>query len=185
MDELLAAADIVVSKPGGLTTSEVLARGAAMVILNPIPGQESRNSDYLLERGAAVNARNRNGETALMLFAKKGDAATVKAIIARCREHRVLRVGCAEQAPGLCARKKWRRQDARPPRRTPATSRRTTRACVRPRQNEAALRPPRKYALRPVRGALTRQVAGGNSSPSAWGTLIRGASISRTSNRRS
>jgi processive 1,2-diacylglycerol beta-glucosyltransferase len=54
IDELMAAADVVVSKPGGLTTSEVLARGAAMLIVNPIPGQESRNSDYLLENGAAV-----------------------------------------------------------------------------------------------------------------------------------
>jgi processive 1,2-diacylglycerol beta-glucosyltransferase len=42
IDELMAAADLVVSKPGGLTTSETLARGAAMVIVNPIPGQESR-----------------------------------------------------------------------------------------------------------------------------------------------
>jgi processive 1,2-diacylglycerol beta-glucosyltransferase len=54
IDELMAAADIVVSKPGGLTTSEVLARGTVMAIVNPIPGQESRNSDYLLENGAAI-----------------------------------------------------------------------------------------------------------------------------------
>jgi processive 1,2-diacylglycerol beta-glucosyltransferase len=54
MDELMAAADVVVSKPGGLTTSEILARGTAMAIVNPIPGQESRNSDYLLENGAAI-----------------------------------------------------------------------------------------------------------------------------------
>ena len=53
MDELLAAADLVVTKPGGLTSSEALARGVAMVVVNPIPGQESRNSDYLLENGAA------------------------------------------------------------------------------------------------------------------------------------
>lgn len=52
--ELMAVADLVISKPGGLTTSEVLACGAAMAILNPIPGQESRNSDFLLEGGAAV-----------------------------------------------------------------------------------------------------------------------------------
>jgi processive 1,2-diacylglycerol beta-glucosyltransferase len=58
MDELMAAADLVVSKPGGLTTSETLARGAAMVIVNPIPGQESRNSDYLLEHGAAIKINN-------------------------------------------------------------------------------------------------------------------------------
>jgi processive 1,2-diacylglycerol beta-glucosyltransferase len=48
----------VVSKPGGLTTSEVLARGAAMAIVNPIPGQESRNADFLLENGAAIKINN-------------------------------------------------------------------------------------------------------------------------------
>jgi processive 1,2-diacylglycerol beta-glucosyltransferase len=58
MDELMAVADLVVSKPGGLTTSETLARGAAMVIVNPIPGQESRNSDFLLENGAAIKVNN-------------------------------------------------------------------------------------------------------------------------------
>jgi processive 1,2-diacylglycerol beta-glucosyltransferase len=55
---LMAVADIVVSKPGGLTTSEVLASGAAMAVVNPIPGQESRNSDFLLENGAAVKINN-------------------------------------------------------------------------------------------------------------------------------
>jgi processive 1,2-diacylglycerol beta-glucosyltransferase len=58
IDELMAVADVVVSKPGGLTTSEVLARGAAMAIVNPIPGQESRNSDFLLENGAAIKINN-------------------------------------------------------------------------------------------------------------------------------
>jgi processive 1,2-diacylglycerol beta-glucosyltransferase len=56
--ELMALADIVMSKPGGLTTSEVLATGTAMAIVNPIPGQESRNSDYLLEQGAAIKINN-------------------------------------------------------------------------------------------------------------------------------
>lgn len=58
IDELMAVADLVVSKPGGLTTSETLARGAAMVIVNPIPGQETRNSDFLLEQGAAIKINN-------------------------------------------------------------------------------------------------------------------------------
>jgi processive 1,2-diacylglycerol beta-glucosyltransferase len=58
IDEFMAVADLVISKPGGLTTSETLARGAAMVIVNPIPGQESRNSDYLLENGAAIKVNN-------------------------------------------------------------------------------------------------------------------------------
>lgn len=58
IDELMEVADVVLSKPGGLTTSEVLARGAAMAIVNPIPGQESRNSDFLLENGAAIKINN-------------------------------------------------------------------------------------------------------------------------------
>jgi processive 1,2-diacylglycerol beta-glucosyltransferase len=49
---------MVVSKPGGLTTSEALARGVAMVVVNPISGQESRNSDFLLENGAAIKINN-------------------------------------------------------------------------------------------------------------------------------
>jgi processive 1,2-diacylglycerol beta-glucosyltransferase len=58
MDELMTCADVVVGKPGGLTTSEALACGAAMAIVNPIPGQESRNSDFLLENGAAIKINN-------------------------------------------------------------------------------------------------------------------------------
>jgi processive 1,2-diacylglycerol beta-glucosyltransferase len=58
IDEFMNVADLVVSKPGGLTTSEALARGAVMIIVNPIPGQESRNSDYLLENGAAIKVNN-------------------------------------------------------------------------------------------------------------------------------
>ncbi len=58
IDEYMAAADLVVSKPGGLTVAETLARGAVLVMVQPVPGQEGRNSDYLLENGAAVKANN-------------------------------------------------------------------------------------------------------------------------------
>jgi processive 1,2-diacylglycerol beta-glucosyltransferase len=58
IDELMALATLVVSKPGGLTTSEVLARHAVMVMVNVVPGQESRNADYLLENGAAIKVNN-------------------------------------------------------------------------------------------------------------------------------
>ncbi len=54
MGELLAAADLAVTKSGGLTTSECLAMGLPMVVRDPIPGQEERNCDYLLEAGAGV-----------------------------------------------------------------------------------------------------------------------------------
>jgi len=54
MHELMTVSDLIISKPGGLTTSEVLAIGKPLLIINPIPGQEAANSDFLLERGAAV-----------------------------------------------------------------------------------------------------------------------------------
>lgn len=58
MDEYMAAADILLGKPGGLTTSEALARGLVFVIVNPIPGQEERNADHLLEEGVAIRCNN-------------------------------------------------------------------------------------------------------------------------------
>ncbi len=54
MHELMAVASLIITKPGGLTTSEALALGKPLFILNPIPGQEAANSDFLLERGAAA-----------------------------------------------------------------------------------------------------------------------------------
>jgi processive 1,2-diacylglycerol beta-glucosyltransferase len=58
MDEYMSAADVLVGKPGGLTTSEALAKGLLLLIVNPIPGQEERNSDHLLEEGAAIRCNN-------------------------------------------------------------------------------------------------------------------------------
>lgn len=54
MHELMKISDLFVGKPGGLTTSEALACGLPMAIVAPIPGQEERNSDHLLEKGAAI-----------------------------------------------------------------------------------------------------------------------------------
>jgi len=56
--ELMRASDIMVTKPGGLSSSEALAANCPMMIINPIPGQEQRNSDYLLENGAATILHN-------------------------------------------------------------------------------------------------------------------------------
>jgi len=58
MDEYMAASDILLGKPGGLTTSEALAKDLIFVIVNPIPGQEERNSDHLLEEGVAIRCNN-------------------------------------------------------------------------------------------------------------------------------
>ena len=58
MDRYMAAADLLVGKAGGLTTSEALARGLPMALIEPIPGQEERNADHLLEEGAAIRCNN-------------------------------------------------------------------------------------------------------------------------------
>lgn len=58
MHNYMSASDLIVGKPGGLTTSEALAKGLVMVIVNPIPGQEERNSDHLLEEGVAIRCNN-------------------------------------------------------------------------------------------------------------------------------
>ncbi len=54
MADFMGAASVLMSKPGGMTTAEALARGVPMMILDPIGGQEERNSDVLLEAGAAL-----------------------------------------------------------------------------------------------------------------------------------
>jgi processive 1,2-diacylglycerol beta-glucosyltransferase len=58
MDQYMAAADLLVGKAGGLTTSEALALGLPMALIEPIPGQEERNADHLLEAGAAIRCNN-------------------------------------------------------------------------------------------------------------------------------
>lgn len=52
--ELMSISDIVISKPGGLTTSESLASGLPMLIINPIPGQEEENAEFLEEKGSGI-----------------------------------------------------------------------------------------------------------------------------------
>ena len=58
MPKLLAAADLMVGKCGGLTAAENAALGVPIVILDPIPGQEQRNSDILLESGGCVKVND-------------------------------------------------------------------------------------------------------------------------------
>jgi processive 1,2-diacylglycerol beta-glucosyltransferase len=54
MADLMRTATLFIGKPGGLSSSECMAAGLPMVLIHPIPGQEVRNSDFLLEEGAAV-----------------------------------------------------------------------------------------------------------------------------------
>jgi processive 1,2-diacylglycerol beta-glucosyltransferase len=65
--ELMVVSDLAVTKSGGLTTAECLAMGLPMIVRDPIPGQEERNCDYVLESGAGLRA---NGLASLRFKAR-------------------------------------------------------------------------------------------------------------------
>ncbi len=56
--ELMAAADLLVTKPGGMTSAEALAAGLPMILTRPIPGPEESHVRYLLQHGAALHAKS-------------------------------------------------------------------------------------------------------------------------------
>ena len=56
VDKLMDASDCIISKPGGLTVSEAMAKSLPMIIVNPVPGQEDRNSQFLTNNGVAMAA---------------------------------------------------------------------------------------------------------------------------------
>lgn len=58
VDRLMDAASLVISKAGGLTSSETLAKGLPMLVLDPIPGQEERNCNFLARVGAGIRLKS-------------------------------------------------------------------------------------------------------------------------------
>lgn len=54
IDLLMDASDCIVTKPGGLTTSELMAKCLPAILVNPIPGQEDRNMEFLVNAGAVI-----------------------------------------------------------------------------------------------------------------------------------
>ena len=75
MDEMMSVADVIVTKSGGMTSSEAMAEDLPMVITSAIPGQEARNSNYLVNSGVAVKAcsvkKTKEVITELFSFAQK------------------------------------------------------------------------------------------------------------------
>lgn len=57
LDDLIVASDVVITKAGGLTVSEILARGTPMIVIDPIPGQEEWNADYVAGNGTGIQLR--------------------------------------------------------------------------------------------------------------------------------
>ena len=62
----MSISDLVVTKPGGLTTSESLASHLPMVVINPIPGQEEENAEFLKEKGIAVWIRKKDDSSKII-----------------------------------------------------------------------------------------------------------------------
>ena len=54
VEDYMHISDLIITKPGGLTTSESLACGLPMAVFKAFPGQESQNADFLVNRQAAI-----------------------------------------------------------------------------------------------------------------------------------
>lgn len=54
INELMSISDIIITKPGGITTAEALAQRLPIVIVKPLPGQEANNTEYLIRKQAAI-----------------------------------------------------------------------------------------------------------------------------------
>ncbi|MBF0215423.1 MAG: glycosyltransferase [Candidatus Omnitrophica bacterium] len=74
IDEMMEASDAIITKAGGITTAEALAKGVPIFIVDPIPGQERMNTDFLVKEGAAVEIKNKEAliEAVNSLFDTKG-----------------------------------------------------------------------------------------------------------------
>ncbi len=58
ISDLMSAASLIITKPGGLTTSEALAKGLPLLILNPLPGQEVKNAHFLVQAQVALEVNS-------------------------------------------------------------------------------------------------------------------------------
>jgi len=95
VDELMEIATLIITKPGGITTAECLAKGLPMVIVNPIPGQEMRNTDFLIKKGVAIRIDDTNDiaeEVELLLKSPNRLAAMSRAAYENAKPHAALDV---------------------------------------------------------------------------------------------
>ena len=76
--ELMQISDLVITKPGGLTTSESLACKLPLVLINPIPGQEEENAEFLEKSGAAVWIKKNSNPEDIFKFIFENESILVK-----------------------------------------------------------------------------------------------------------
>ena len=65
--ELMSVADLVITKPGGLTTTESLASGLPLIVIDPLPGQEEENAKFVEEHGAGIWIRKNDDIKKILL----------------------------------------------------------------------------------------------------------------------
>lgn len=83
--EMMKAADVLISKPGGLTTSEAMASGLPQILFSPIPGQEEANADYVTRQGAGLCIDAQRGAFQNALSSVLKDPATLPGMAERAR----------------------------------------------------------------------------------------------------
>ncbi|HSE43068.1 MAG TPA: glycosyltransferase [Acidobacteriota bacterium] len=77
--EMMRAADVLISKPGGLTVSEALSLGLPQILFSPIPGQEEANAQYVVRHGAGACIEAKKGHFKSALAKFLNDAESLKA----------------------------------------------------------------------------------------------------------
>lgn len=90
VEELMELANLIITKPGGMTTAESLTKGLPMVVINPIPGQEMRNTDFLIQQGIGIRVYDVDdigGEVEVLLRSPERLAAMRKAALAHAKPH--------------------------------------------------------------------------------------------------
>ncbi len=95
VDELMELATLIISKPGGMTTSESIAKGLPMVIINPIPGQEMRNTDFLIKKGISIRIDDTSDigeEVEILLKSPERLAAMSKAAYENAKPYAALNI---------------------------------------------------------------------------------------------
>ncbi len=93
VDELMELATLIITKPGGITTAECLAKGLPMVIVDPIPGQEMRNTDFLIKKGMGIRIDETHDvgeEVELLLKSSERLATMSKAAYENAHPHSTL-----------------------------------------------------------------------------------------------
>ncbi|HLF18145.1 MAG TPA: glycosyltransferase [Candidatus Omnitrophota bacterium] len=93
VDEFMELASLIITKPGGITTAECLAKGLPMMIVNPLPGQERRNTDFLIQNGIGIRIDDTNDvgeEIEILLKSPERLVAMSKAAYTNAKPHATL-----------------------------------------------------------------------------------------------